>query len=375
MERYAPRYDAVAFTFVEMLAAFVGFAVIAVALGQVEVPRGWTVWGALIVTGVFASALGFLVQTWAQRQLVGRAHRARVRDGAGLDGDLRLLARGRPPRRSRLDGRADHGRHRRRRARGGGRAPPTAAPMTAVVLALASAALFGAMTVAVRLGVLRTNDAKLGAAVTASSRSALLSSRRRSARGRSTRTTSRSSRSPASSARRVAAPLHARGPRRRAGARVGRRRRGADRHGRARPARPRRAARARAPRRRRAHRRRTARSRGERVRPELQADRDGVGDRLHAHLREPRHLRPLVLRRDARRVDRGRRRDARRRLARARPRRTPLALAPRAPVRPGRVCFGLSYVFLFEAYYRGRVTSSRRSSRPSRSGASPSPRS
>ena len=69
MERYAPRYDAVAFTFVEMLAAFVGFAVIAVALGQVEVPRGWTVWGALIVTGVFASALGFLVQTWAQRQL------------------------------------------------------------------------------------------------------------------------------------------------------------------------------------------------------------------------------------------------------------------------------------------------------------------
>ncbi|HET9673663.1 MAG TPA: DMT family transporter [Gaiellaceae bacterium] len=69
MERYAPRYDAVAFTFVEMLAAFVGFAAIAVARGQVEVPRGWTVWGALLVTGIFASALGFLVQTWAQRQL------------------------------------------------------------------------------------------------------------------------------------------------------------------------------------------------------------------------------------------------------------------------------------------------------------------
>ena len=69
MERYARRYDAVAFTFVEMLAAFLGFAVIAVALGQAEVPRGWTVWSALIVTGVFASALGFLVQTWAQQQL------------------------------------------------------------------------------------------------------------------------------------------------------------------------------------------------------------------------------------------------------------------------------------------------------------------
>jgi drug/metabolite transporter (DMT)-like permease len=69
MERYARRYDPVAFTFVEMLAAFLGFSVIALALGQVEVPRGWVVWGALLVTGVFASALGFLVQTWAQRRL------------------------------------------------------------------------------------------------------------------------------------------------------------------------------------------------------------------------------------------------------------------------------------------------------------------
>ena len=69
MERYARRYDPVAFTFVEMLAAFAGFTVVAVALGQVEVPRGWVVWGALLVTGIFASALGFLVQTWAQRQL------------------------------------------------------------------------------------------------------------------------------------------------------------------------------------------------------------------------------------------------------------------------------------------------------------------
>jgi drug/metabolite transporter (DMT)-like permease len=68
MERYAPRFDALAFTFVEMAAAFVGLLVVALALGEVGVPRGWTVWGALIVTGVFASALGFLVQTWAQRR-------------------------------------------------------------------------------------------------------------------------------------------------------------------------------------------------------------------------------------------------------------------------------------------------------------------
>jgi drug/metabolite transporter (DMT)-like permease len=69
MERYAPRYDPLAFTFVEMLAAFAGFAVVAVGLGHIEVPRGWVVWGALLVTGVFASALAFLVQTWAQRSL------------------------------------------------------------------------------------------------------------------------------------------------------------------------------------------------------------------------------------------------------------------------------------------------------------------
>ena len=68
MERYAPRYDPVAFTQAEMLAAFAGFAVVAVALGQVELPRGWTVWSALLVTGIFASALAFLVQTWAQRR-------------------------------------------------------------------------------------------------------------------------------------------------------------------------------------------------------------------------------------------------------------------------------------------------------------------
>ena len=68
MELYAPRYDAFALTFLEMLTAFVAFAIVAAALGDLEVPRGATVWGALLVTGIFASALGFLVQTWAQRR-------------------------------------------------------------------------------------------------------------------------------------------------------------------------------------------------------------------------------------------------------------------------------------------------------------------
>jgi drug/metabolite transporter (DMT)-like permease len=69
MERYASRYDPVAFTFVEMLAACLGFTAIAVSRGELELPHGATVWAALLVTGVFASALAFLVQTWAQRQL------------------------------------------------------------------------------------------------------------------------------------------------------------------------------------------------------------------------------------------------------------------------------------------------------------------
>jgi drug/metabolite transporter (DMT)-like permease len=67
MERYAPRYDALAFTLVEMLTSFGGLLVVAVALGELKLPHGWTVWGALLVTGVFASALAYLAQTWAQR--------------------------------------------------------------------------------------------------------------------------------------------------------------------------------------------------------------------------------------------------------------------------------------------------------------------
>jgi drug/metabolite transporter (DMT)-like permease len=68
MERFAPRYDPLAFATAEMAAALVGFAAIAVALGQIELPRGATVWGALVVTGVFASAFGYFVQAWAQQR-------------------------------------------------------------------------------------------------------------------------------------------------------------------------------------------------------------------------------------------------------------------------------------------------------------------
>lgn len=69
VERLANRYDAIALTFVEMLTGCAGFLVIAAARDELAVPHGRTVWGALLVTGVFASALAYLVQVWAQRRL------------------------------------------------------------------------------------------------------------------------------------------------------------------------------------------------------------------------------------------------------------------------------------------------------------------
>jgi drug/metabolite transporter (DMT)-like permease len=66
MERFAPRYDPRVLTFLQMTTCFVGFLVIALVLGDLEMPEGRTVWGALIVTGVFAGALGYLIATWVQ---------------------------------------------------------------------------------------------------------------------------------------------------------------------------------------------------------------------------------------------------------------------------------------------------------------------
>jgi drug/metabolite transporter (DMT)-like permease len=69
VERYARRFDALALTLVELATCAGAFAVIALALGELSAPRGWTVWGALVVTAVFASALAYLIQIWAQRRL------------------------------------------------------------------------------------------------------------------------------------------------------------------------------------------------------------------------------------------------------------------------------------------------------------------
>jgi len=66
MERFAPQYDPRALTFLQMSVSCVAFLVIAVSLGQLEMPHGSTVWRALVVTGVFAGALGYLIATWVQ---------------------------------------------------------------------------------------------------------------------------------------------------------------------------------------------------------------------------------------------------------------------------------------------------------------------
>ena len=69
VERYARRFDAIALTLVAMTTSCVGFLAVALARGDLPLPRGWTVWGALLVTGIFASALAVLIQVWAQRRM------------------------------------------------------------------------------------------------------------------------------------------------------------------------------------------------------------------------------------------------------------------------------------------------------------------
>jgi drug/metabolite transporter (DMT)-like permease len=69
VERYASRYDAIALTLVAMATSSLGFLVVALGRSDLPLPRGWTVWGALLVTGIFASALAVLIQVWAQRRL------------------------------------------------------------------------------------------------------------------------------------------------------------------------------------------------------------------------------------------------------------------------------------------------------------------
>ena len=137
-------------------------------------PEGGTVWFALVVTGVFAGALGYLVATWVQsRTTAARAALVFTLEApfAALFGVLLLSERlGRP----RLGGLRRDARGDRARGAGRGRdaAPARAAArlrarlMDAVVLALCSAALFGGMTVALRPALARGDDPLCGALFT-----------------------------------------------------------------------------------------------------------------------------------------------------------------------------------------------------------------
>jgi drug/metabolite transporter (DMT)-like permease len=66
MERFAPRYDPRVLTFLQMLVTFVAFLATAAATGQIELPDTAQAWYAVVVTGVFAGALGYLVAAWVQ---------------------------------------------------------------------------------------------------------------------------------------------------------------------------------------------------------------------------------------------------------------------------------------------------------------------
>jgi drug/metabolite transporter (DMT)-like permease len=69
VERYANRFDVFALTFMQVAAAAVAFGAVSLAFEELTVPRGWTVWSALIVTGLFAVAFAYVIQVWAQRRV------------------------------------------------------------------------------------------------------------------------------------------------------------------------------------------------------------------------------------------------------------------------------------------------------------------
>src|SRR5207249_3913355 len=63
------RYDAAAFALVQMIAGAGVLALTAGSSGRFPLPHGGGVVAALLVTGIFASALAFLAQNWAQKQI------------------------------------------------------------------------------------------------------------------------------------------------------------------------------------------------------------------------------------------------------------------------------------------------------------------
>jgi len=66
-DRAVGDHDVGALLVVQLTVVGVICLAVAAGTGQLEVPRGLTVWSALLVTSLVASALGFFVQTYAQR--------------------------------------------------------------------------------------------------------------------------------------------------------------------------------------------------------------------------------------------------------------------------------------------------------------------
>jgi drug/metabolite transporter (DMT)-like permease len=65
--RAAGRFDVGALLVIQLGLAGLACLALALATGDLEPPHGADVWSALVVTAVFASALGFFVQTYAQQ--------------------------------------------------------------------------------------------------------------------------------------------------------------------------------------------------------------------------------------------------------------------------------------------------------------------
>ena len=68
-ERAVRRHDVGALVAVQLGACGAFCFAVAALAGDLEAPRGATVWSALLVTSLVASALGFLVQSYAQRTI------------------------------------------------------------------------------------------------------------------------------------------------------------------------------------------------------------------------------------------------------------------------------------------------------------------
>jgi drug/metabolite transporter (DMT)-like permease len=68
-ERAVRRHDVAALVAVQLGACGLFCLAVVGAAGDLEAPRGATVWSALLVTSLVASALGFMVQSYAQRTI------------------------------------------------------------------------------------------------------------------------------------------------------------------------------------------------------------------------------------------------------------------------------------------------------------------